>query len=182
MEITWWHEALRLLTHTIMHDGTTHTITHEGITHTLTVLSWKPATGLLICLVDTVPHRWQLRTALHNNQLEWYCLTSSAIITLHRRPQRKVARTQKTTFTSELLSPLGGTVLRVLASEGDFVKRGTPLLVVESMKMENEIRAPQNCFIQTIGVAQNDVVNPDQQLMVFSKKGADNGTKTSSDE
>lgn len=38
-------------------------------------------------------------------------------------------------------SPMPGRVLKVLVSEGDEVERGTPLVVVEAMKMENELRA-----------------------------------------
>ncbi|HEU4409345.1 MAG TPA: biotin/lipoyl-containing protein [Polyangiaceae bacterium] len=40
-----------------------------------------------------------------------------------------------------LKSPMPGRVLKVLVSEGDEVDRGTPLVVVEAMKMENELRA-----------------------------------------
>ncbi|HEU4536352.1 MAG TPA: biotin/lipoyl-containing protein [Polyangiaceae bacterium] len=38
-------------------------------------------------------------------------------------------------------SPMPGRVLKVLVGEGDAVERGTPLVVVEAMKMENELRA-----------------------------------------
>lgn len=182
MEITWWHEALRLLTSTQLQEGTTLTITHEGRSHTLTLLSWHPSTGLLTCLVDNKPYRWQLRCPLSCDCWQWYSLTDRTTITLHRRPAHKKKKAAVQEFTPELYSPLGGTVLRVLVAPGDFVTNGTPLLIIESMKMENEIRAPQNCFIQTLCVRANDVVNPDQQLIVFAKKGAENGPKSTPNE
>ena len=42
----------------------------------------------------------------------------------------------------DLVSPMPGRIVRVLASEGDEVEVGTPLVIVEAMKMENELQAP----------------------------------------
>ncbi|MGH9603732.1 MAG: biotin/lipoyl-containing protein, partial [Terriglobales bacterium] len=40
-------------------------------------------------------------------------------------------------------APMPGKILRVLAAEGDAVEAGAPLLVIEAMKMQNEIRSPK---------------------------------------
>jgi biotin carboxyl carrier protein len=44
---------------------------------------------------------------------------------------------------AQVAAPMPGRVLRVLAAEGDAVEAGQGLLVIEAMKMQNEIKAPQ---------------------------------------
>lgn len=44
----------------------------------------------------------------------------------------------------DLNAPMPGRVVKILVSEGDHVTKGTPLLLLEAMKMEHEIRAPRD--------------------------------------
>jgi biotin carboxyl carrier protein len=50
-------------------------------------------------------------------------------------------------------APIPGQITQVMAAVGDFVEQGQPLLVLEAMKMENEIRAPQAGVIKEWYVA-----------------------------
>lgn len=70
-----------------------------------------------------------------------------------------------------LVSPLAGRVIRLLVQQGDTVVRGQPLVVVESMKMENELCAPHNAFIKTISIAPGNLVQTNQVLITFELKG-----------
>ncbi|MDR1761138.1 MAG: biotin/lipoyl-binding protein [Bacteroidales bacterium] len=54
--------------------------------------------------------------------------------------------------TSLVTSPLPGTILRVVATAGQSVKRGDTVVVIESMKMENNIMAEKNGVIKAIHV------------------------------
>lgn len=77
-------------------------------------------------------------------------------------------------------SPLAGRVSKVLTSTGQQVKIGEPLLLIESMKMENEICAPRSAFIKTIFIEQGNVVQPNQILIEFEKEGeGDAGAQSS---
>ena len=58
----------------------------------------------------------------------------------------------------EVNSSLPGVVLRLEVSEGDSVAEGDVLLVLEAMKMEIEVKAPQTGTVQSILVAQGDKV------------------------
>lgn len=49
-------------------------------------------------------------------------------------------------------APIPGLITRLLAAPGDEVKAGQPLLVLEAMKMENEIRAPFDGVLNSVGV------------------------------
>lgn len=55
-------------------------------------------------------------------------------------------------------APLPGTVLSVNVKPGDTVKAGDVLLVLEAMKMQNEIVAPRAGTVRDVGVAKGDTV------------------------
>jgi acetyl/propionyl-CoA carboxylase alpha subunit len=55
-------------------------------------------------------------------------------------------------------SPMPGRVVAVLAAEGQQVAAGEPLMVVEAMKMENELRAPRAGTVQQLTAAVGETV------------------------
>jgi acetyl/propionyl-CoA carboxylase alpha subunit len=68
-----------------------------------------------------------------------------------------------------LLSPMPGTVLRVLVSAGAQVPAGAPLLVLEAMKMEHEVLAPAAGTVSELPVAQGDQVQTGTLLAVIGE-------------
>jgi 3-methylcrotonyl-CoA carboxylase alpha subunit len=64
-----------------------------------------------------------------------------------------------------LRSPMPGQVLQVLASAGQKVKRGQPLMIVEAMKMEHTIVAPSDGTVESIDYAPGDRVAEGAQLL-----------------
>lgn len=64
----------------------------------------------------------------------------------------------------EVLSSLPGAVCKILAKVGDSVKSAQPIIVLEAMKMEIEIVAPQDGVVQSIDVKVGDVVVDGQIL------------------
>ena len=65
-------------------------------------------------------------------------------------------------------APMPGKILGVKASAGQAVKRGQVLLILEAMKMENEIVAPQDGTVATINVAVGDSVEPGATLATLN--------------
>ena len=55
-------------------------------------------------------------------------------------------------------SPMPGKILAVKANEGASVKKGDVLILLEAMKMENEIVAPQDGTVASINVSTGDMV------------------------
>lgn len=64
-------------------------------------------------------------------------------------------------------SPMPGTILEVKVSAGQSVTMGDTLVVLEAMKMENEIPAPQDGIIDTVAVAKGASVNSGELLITF---------------
>lgn len=58
-----------------------------------------------------------------------------------------------------ITSPLPGSVLKVCVSQGQQVKRGDVLFVIESMKMENDVLAPRDGTVTSVSAAQGSAVN-----------------------
>ena len=62
--------------------------------------------------------------------------------------------------------PMPGTILQVKVSEGQAVKAGDTLFVLEAMKMENEIVAPCDGTVKSISVNKGDAVQSNDQLAI----------------
>lgn len=57
-----------------------------------------------------------------------------------------------------VLSPLRGTVVSVEVAQGDLVRQGAPIAIVESMKMEHVVEAPQSGIVGRVAVGPGDTV------------------------
>ena len=62
-------------------------------------------------------------------------------------------------------SPLPGKILKVLATPGSSWKKGDTLLIIEAMKMENEILAPRDCTVEEVAVEFNQTVKTGDLLL-----------------
>jgi biotin carboxyl carrier protein len=65
-----------------------------------------------------------------------------------------------------LLAPMPGKVVRVLLSAGDTVAAGQGVVVVEAMKMQNEVKSPKAGTVLEVRVSAGDTVNANQVLAV----------------
>ena len=66
-----------------------------------------------------------------------------------------------------LEAPMPGKVLSVAVNDGDVVKAGTVLLVVEAMKMEHALRAPSDGTVLEVRAGEGDMVSPGSTLVDF---------------
>jgi glutaconyl-CoA decarboxylase len=68
---------------------------------------------------------------------------------------------------NKVLSPMPGNIWEVKVSEGDTVKAGQVLFVLEAMKMENDIVAPVDGVVSSINVKKGDTVDSDATLAIL---------------
>ena len=69
--------------------------------------------------------------------------------------------------SGNLTSPMPGTVIEVMASEGQQVKKGDALLVLEAMKIEHIIAAPHDGTVQSLHYRVGDMVEEGVELLAF---------------
>ena len=68
---------------------------------------------------------------------------------------------------TQITSPMPGTILTLNVAEGQAVKAGDVVLILEAMKMENEIVAPCDGTIKQLLVSKGSTVDTDQILAVL---------------
>lgn len=87
-----------------------------------------------------------------------------------RRPVSAPAAATKK-VSGVMKSPLPGKVIKVLVAEGQVVKRGDTLMVIESMKMENNIAAQNDGVVRAIMVAADQSILQGDPLLEFEAVG-----------
>lgn len=68
---------------------------------------------------------------------------------------------------TSVVSPMPGSILAVNVSQGQTVRAGEVLLVLEAMKMENDIVAPSDGIVKQILVTKGTTVDTDQVLVII---------------
>jgi len=66
---------------------------------------------------------------------------------------------------NSVVSPMPGTILKILVEPGQAVQAGEPLLILEAMKMENEIHAPKDGTVKTLHVSKGAEVQSGSPLV-----------------
>jgi biotin carboxyl carrier protein len=64
----------------------------------------------------------------------------------------------------QIVAPMPGKIIRVLVQVGEKVQAGQGLLVVEAMKMQNEIRSPKSGIVERLAVKEGQPVNAGETL------------------
>jgi biotin carboxyl carrier protein len=90
------------------------------------------------------------------------------VISDEREWRRKRGSAIEAEGRQQVLAPMPGKIVRVLVKTGDAVRAGQGLLVVEAMKMQNEIRAPKSGTIDRLGVVEGQTVNAGEVLAIVS--------------
>jgi biotin carboxyl carrier protein len=100
---------------------------------------------------------------------DWHLWVGSARFACEVRDPRALrsrARAADDHGPRKLTAPMPGKVVRVLVREGDRVEAGGGVLVVEAMKMQNEIKSPKKGTIQKMLAAEGVAVNAGDVLAI----------------
>jgi biotin carboxyl carrier protein len=88
------------------------------------------------------------------------------VIQDEREWRRNRASSVEAEGRQQVLAPMPGKIVRVLVRAGDAVRAGQGLLVVEAMKMQNEIRAPKSGTIDRVRVVEGQTVNAGEVVVI----------------
>jgi biotin carboxyl carrier protein len=80
---------------------------------------------------------------------------------------RAAARRDGAAGRVEVKAPMPGRVVKVLVSPGERVSEGQPILLFEAMKMQNELRSPQEGVVADIAVAGGQAVEARERLYIL---------------
>ena len=150
-------------------EGGAYRVEIEGESHIATT-DWQPGQPLLHARVEQhvatvqierlpgaafrLTHRGVLRHA--------QVLSPRAAELLALMPEKKVADTSRL-----VLSPMPGLLSSIVVEQGQEVKAGEPLAIVEAMKMENVLRAERDGRVARIRATPGDSLAVDQVILEF---------------
>ena len=66
-----------------------------------------------------------------------------------------------------VVAPMPGAVVKINCRPGEMVKKGDVIIVLEAMKMENEIHSPMDGLVKEVNVKEGMTVSPDEVMVAF---------------
>lgn len=97
----------------------------------------------------------------------WHSFTVETPISLKRR--RFLEQQGETSSLVSIEAPMPGKIVDILVEEGTEVKQGDSIVILEAMKMQNEISSHVTGTVQSIAVKKNDSVMKDDVLIEIQK-------------
>lgn len=152
-------------------DGNRVRVNHAGrvrvyeavkVAGTARASSWSllPEGGGTTALVDVDGAAPELNVTVDNVTVALKLQSARAKVAGRAVPPPKAA-------ASSVQSPMPGKVVKLLVAAGDEVKSGQGVVVVEAMKMENELKSPRDGKIKAVAVKEGQPVEAGQALVTF---------------
>ena len=150
--------------------GLTVTMTDEGRSLDLQRDAWRPGSPTYRGRLDGTPFTVQVEPAAEGFRIRHRAASAKVLVLtplsaeLHNRlPEKKAADTSKM-----VISPMPGLVVSMEVSEGQEVREGETVCVIEAMKMQNIIRAERTGVVKSVGAKAGDSVAADEVLVEFA--------------
>ena len=126
--------------------------------HDVRVVHWAPPRLTL----EQGPHRWNARIFFGGGRV--YVHThgfSGGLLRKRRFPDKS-----RTIPVGGCIAPMPGKVIELRVAEGEPVKAGQVLLIMEAMKMEHSVTAPRDGTVSQVSVVAGEQVDADALLVV----------------
>jgi propionyl-CoA carboxylase alpha chain len=154
----------------VEHDGEAIAVTFEDGARRLLRSRWHPGQPVWTGSIDGAPIAMHVRALANGFELAYRGVEAKAFVYTEREARYARLMPAKILSGSEkaVRCPMPGLVVAIAVSEGQDVKAGETLAVVEAMKMENILRAERDGTIKAIRVKQGDSVAVDAVIMEFA--------------
>ncbi len=154
----------------VEHDGAAIAVTFEGGARHVLASNWIPGMPVWAGTIDRAPVAMHVRAIPNGFELAHRGIEVKAFVYTDREaryarlmPLKKLSGSEKA-----VRCPMPGLVVSLAVAEGQEVKTGETLAVVEAMKMENILRAERDGIIKTVRVRPGDSVAVDAVIMEFA--------------
>jgi biotin carboxyl carrier protein len=124
----------------------------------------SPQPGLLSILVDGTSHEVRQESSAGLNVIVVGQERFTATVRDPRSYRSRRTREAGLQGVRKIVAPMPGKVVRVLAKAGAAVDAGQPVLVIEAMKMQNELKAPKKGKVSKLNVNEGAAVEAGQVL------------------
>ena len=142
----------------------------DGKTLRLEDIQWRPGQPVFRANLDGLDFTVSVKAAAEGFVVRHRATTLRILVLsprsaeLHRKlPPKKAADTSKM-----VLSPMPGLVVSIDVAEGQSVRSGEIVAVLEAMKMQNILRAERDGVVKSVGVKSGDSVAADEVLVEFA--------------
>lgn len=128
-----------------------------------------PVSGLASLLINN----YSLEAVVEERDSHWEVLTKGELYNVHVQDERafRLAQARGTEVTDSgetaVKAPMPGLIIKVLVAEGDSIEKGDQVVILESMKMENELKSPRDGVVTAVKTDAGDSVEKDQVLVVI---------------
>jgi propionyl-CoA carboxylase alpha chain len=131
---------------------------------------WKPGDLVWRGTIDGVPRTAQVRTVPNGFRISHRGMSAVTYVYNEREAKLAALMPQKKgpDHGKELVCPMPGLVVEIAVKEGQEVKAGEALCIVEAMKMQNVLRAERDVVVKSIKAAPGDSMAVDAVIMEFA--------------
>jgi propionyl-CoA carboxylase alpha chain len=154
----------------VEHDGEAVTVTFADGTRHVMSSQWIPGMPVWSGTIDGAPVAVHVRAVPNGFELAYHGIEVKAFVYTEREAQyaRLMPAKRLSDTGKSVRCPMPGLVVSLAVAEGQEVKAGETLAVVEAMKMENILRSERDGTIKKIRVKKGDSVAVDAVIMEFA--------------
>ena len=116
-------------------------------------------------MLDVIEKKQNRYTILVNGV--WHSFTVETPVSLKRK--RYLAQQADASSMVSIEAPMPGTIIDIMVEEGAEVKEGEPIIILEAMKMQNEINSHITGIVKAVSVKKNETVMKDDVLIEIKK-------------
>ncbi len=122
--------------------------------------------------INNVTYSFKLNNLINMHRFDISYLdarvNSHVISQSHKKLLRIMPKIMKEDLSKKLISPMPGLIKSINVVEGQIIKNGDQILIIEAMKMENILKCEKDCKIEKILINSGDSVGADEELVLFS--------------
>ncbi len=147
-------------------EGSGFVLSLSGTSHHFEVLT---STSTLYSLLVDGSKVLEADVAFHQDRCDLYIQNLPYQLEVFDPKRRMVSQSDGAMGGGLLLAPMPGKIVALQVKAGDTVEKGQALVVIEAMKMQNELNAPRSGVVQEVLVKAGDAVEADQKLVIIAE-------------